>query len=678
MASDNIDTYGVLAGNIVNLNFGNSKITGDLGSFNPITGPGTASVSGSINIGASINSALVNASFIYSSIMGYTPDTIISAPDIGGLTFTPGVIQLSNIGGVTVSGATPQITLDGYGSYLFQIPNGGITTDPTLAPVFFNLINGALASDVYWAINGDVNLQTIGNTTSFAGTVLCQGNITAGVSSSSAGGLLAFASSPAGIVTLNQNLIVCRSSQIILDNISTDYINIETNLADNHAIRINAANANGGILITAGFGGIEIDTTNSISMNAGAASNLSTTLGNLALQSQPSLVNIDGGSGVNIGCDNNMANTIIPIITPVVNIGTSASSKTIDIGNSTGSTQVNINSGTGGINVNSNTGKTQIVSNNTSVDAIRLDTSGSTGGIFASTGSGGAILNTGTGKTQIISNNTSVDAVRFDTSGSSGGIFLAAGANGISIGNDGIAHPIVIGNTTGATNVIVQSGTGGVAIDAPSGSAINIGNNAGVGVNIGNSSSTTPVNIHSGTFGITIGNDANSGEIQMGNGSSGKTITIGNNNAGSKLITRWETGGWIKHQQNPIALQDSNVGLVATSDILTALFTGPISTPALTANRTLQLDSAANIISALVNAKDNDALDFSIVNVSTALDFNYSLLMGSGGTMIGNNVVYPTNNSVIGGTGTYIQSNSVLFRLVINVTSTSYIVYRIA
>ena len=480
MASDNIDAYGVIAGNVLDLNSGNSKITGDVGSFNAITGSGTVNVSGTIYTSTSINDVLTNASYLYSLFIGLTPDTTTSAADIGGLTFNPGINALTNAG-VTIGGATPQVTLDGNGTFIFQVPNGDLTTDPTSDQVYFNFLNGAVASNIYWVVSGDVIIQTIsGNTTKFAGIVLCQGNITVGTDSSCASGLIAFSASPDGVVTLNQNKVVSRYFRAIYDQgVINGYINMESTLSDNQAVQINASNINGGILINSGFGGIEIDTTNAISMNANAGSNLSTTLGNVLLQSEPGLVNLDGGAGINIGCDNNLANTVTPIVTPIINIGTSSSAKTISIGNSTGTTAVTMTAGSGDVDINSSSGQVHIMGNNSASDAIKLDASSGTNGVTVLSGSSGVTVNSGSGKTQIVSTNTSVDAIRLDSSGGSGGVFLAAGSSGISLGNDGVDHPVVFGNTVGASSITAQSGSGGIALNANSGKALVTSSNTG-------------------------------------------------------------------------------------------------------------------------------------------------------------------------------------------------------
>lgn len=138
---------------------------------------------------------------------------------------------------------------------------------------------------------------------------------------------------------------------IFYDVVSNGYVNVESQLADNQALKINASNTNGGIIITAGLGGILANTTNAISFNGAAASNFTTSNGNLSLNATSGLVNIDAGSGINIG----NGSTTNPIL-----IGTSNYLKNITIGSTYTTSTTTINSGTGGIAIGNNTNAGEI------------------------------------------------------------------------------------------------------------------------------------------------------------------------------------------------------------------------------------------------------------------------------------------------------------------------------
>jgi hypothetical protein len=129
-----------------------------------------------------------------------------------------------------------------------------------------------------------------------------------------------------------------------LNIISDGYVNVESLLSDNQALKLQASDPNGGIIMNAGFGGITVNSGNTIALNADAASHFTTTMGNLTLESTIGLVNIDGAAGINIGND---------AITDIIDIGSSAIARDLIVGNNTGATSVIIRSGTGKINLNS-------------------------------------------------------------------------------------------------------------------------------------------------------------------------------------------------------------------------------------------------------------------------------------------------------------------------------------
>lgn len=266
--------YGVIAGDVVVANSGESTIMGNLSSLNPVTGSGTLVVTRQYNIGELVTSARSQ----YESFMSLTPDTKSSDSNIGGQTFTPGTHLLDN---ANVSIINDTVTLDGSGQYVFQIPNGGLITTTITADVSFNFINGATASNVYWMIDGDVNIQSQnGNITAFAGSVISQGNITLGTDSTSDGTMAALTAivtdstsdrtmaAPAvtGIVTLNSNVIIAQSLQQLLDNVAGNYLIIVNNVADSEAIQVNASNVNGGISFKSGLGGISSESTGTITL----------------------------------------------------------------------------------------------------------------------------------------------------------------------------------------------------------------------------------------------------------------------------------------------------------------------------------------------------------------------------------------------------------------------------
>ena len=415
------------------------------------------------------------------------------------------------------------------------------------------------------------------------------------------------------------------------------YIELNSSLADNGAIRLFASNSAGGIDVDAGLGGIKMDTTNGLLLGAAAASNFTTTNGNLELEATNSgaggLINIDADSGLNIGADasTNATNT------PIINIGSSATAKTITVGNQTSTTTLALQGGTGGVDIDT-TGQFNITSSSTTADAIKFNTSG---GIDADA----------TGTINFSTASSVGGAITLDAAFGGGGITISSGIQGIAVNSNG--GLIGIGHWSGGN---VEIGTAAVART----------------LTLGNVTSTTSVVLNSGTGGITIGNNTNSGEIQIGNVSNAKTLIVGNNTGSSRLFTRWGTGGNVKYQGAETSLTDSSQTLTMTHLLTQILTIGP------TANRTLTMPTAADAVSAINNVQVNDSIDFTILHTTTsASDPFITLAMGSGGSSVGFLDIHPKTNNA----GTYFGSGSATFRLrYTNVTASSeaYTLYRIS
>ena len=171
---------------------------------------------------------------------------------------------------------------------------------------------------------------------------------------------------------------------LFIDLSTPGYLNLESTLSDNQAVTINASDINGGIRVLSGIGGILVGTTNAIALNAAAASNFTTTNGNLTLEATAGLVNIDAVSGINIG---NNATT-----TPIL-IGTSANVKTVEIGNSTGTSSTTINAGTFGVIIgnNANSGEVHIASIN-SDKTVHIGNGSTFSRVFLRYGEGGGLI----------------------------------------------------------------------------------------------------------------------------------------------------------------------------------------------------------------------------------------------------------------------------------------------
>lgn len=516
------------------------------------------------------------------------------------------------------------------------------------------------------------------------------------------------------------------------DNIFNDgRINIESTLADNQAIIINASNTVGGVVIQSGTGSTSVSSTNAILLTAGAQSEFMTTAGNLVFDSA-ALINLTAVSGVNIGADT---------VSAPVNIATGSAAKDVTIGNSTGASSTSIMTGTGGFTVDSNseisldasgaasnftlasTGNAQdltIALTGATDSSIHLSSTGTGADAICLTTSAGGIQFNSTGMINIISDLNSGGAITLDTSSSGGGITLSSGSFGfivqvafgglcnigndtstgdINIGTGASERDVVVGSTTNASSTTLQSGTGGLSLTSTdavtinatgalelnsSSSAVSVGNNTsaqniniGTGAGskslaLGSTNSGSSTSISAGTGGLTIGNDANSGEIQIGNVSQDKSIIVSNNSSNTRLVTRWGNSGNIKHQPAESTFGDFN-NAASMFNVRSQILTVPP-----TADRTMTLPDASTVVGDWSGTQVNDCFDFSIINNSTdANAANVTVVMGSGGTAVGDMVVRSRSNTA----NDFYTSGSGLFRLrVTNITASSeaYTVYRLA
>jgi len=116
-------------------------------------------VDGSINTGAAVAGVETDARSTYDSLMSATQGVPTGLDLAGTNTITPGVYT---IGATTLNGV---LTLDGAGTYIFR----GDSSNPTNGAGTMNLINGAVACNVFWAIPTSM---TIGTGSHIEGTII--------------------------------------------------------------------------------------------------------------------------------------------------------------------------------------------------------------------------------------------------------------------------------------------------------------------------------------------------------------------------------------------------------------------------------------------------------------------------------------------------------------------------
>lgn len=240
-------------------------------------------------------------------------------------------------------------------------------------------------------------------------------------------------------------------NDLFFESGNTGYVFLQSALSDNKAVQINASNPNGGIEITSNFGGTNITSTNSIQLNGGAACEFRTSNGNLELQAQAGLCNIDGLAGINVG---NTGGVYLKSKTGV-NIDTTNAPISLDASGADCNFTLNANDAqTLAIAVLGHTGgKLHLLSQGTQDNSIRIE---SLGGLDYD----------GQGPINFATASPTSGAITLDAFFGGGGIVLSSGAQGIAINSNGGA--LGIGHFSGGDMFI---GTAGVA------RAILLGNN---------------------------------------------------------------------------------------------------------------------------------------------------------------------------------------------------------
>lgn len=256
---------------------------------------------------------------------------------------------------------------------------------------------------------------------------------------------------------------------LFLDFVTEGYVNVESQLADNQAVKIRASNPNGGIDVDAGLGGVTVDTTNSISLDAGAASNFTAAVGDLQLEATAGVVNLVAGTGVNVGSAG----------TPVVNVVAGTGGFNVD---TSGAVSLDASGAASNLTLattgdgqdltiallGSTASRIVLLSQGTGDDSVRVE---SLGGIDADV----------SGPINLATSSTAGGAITLDTAFGGGGIVLSAGSQGIAInstsgvvgighwsgsdvyvGTAAVARNVVVGNTVAGTRIFVRYGAAGL------------------------------------------------------------------------------------------------------------------------------------------------------------------------------------------------------------------------
>jgi len=178
--------FEVLAGSGVT-NTGKTNVTGNLGVSpgTAVTGFGPGTVSGTISTGvaSAAGAAQNDLTIAYNNAQGLTLCPITVSGDLGGLTLAPGLYKSTS--SLAITGT---LYLDAQGNanavFIFQIAS----TLTTASGANVVLVNGAQASNVFWAVGSSA---TLGTNSIFRGTIMAYASITITTGATLDGGALA-------------------------------------------------------------------------------------------------------------------------------------------------------------------------------------------------------------------------------------------------------------------------------------------------------------------------------------------------------------------------------------------------------------------------------------------------------------------------------------------------------
>lgn len=191
-------SFAVLAGQSIS-NTGASVVTGDMGVApgTSVTGvPPLVLTGGALHVADAVaDQAQSDLTTAYNSAAGRSTVTDVTGQDLGGKTFTSGVV--SHTSGMQLTGT---VTLDAQGDPSAVFIFKAVSTLITAPNATVSLINGASPCNVYWQVGSSTTLDT---GTTFVGTVMSLTSATLATGATVQGRVLA----RNGSVTLDTNVI---------------------------------------------------------------------------------------------------------------------------------------------------------------------------------------------------------------------------------------------------------------------------------------------------------------------------------------------------------------------------------------------------------------------------------------------------------------------------------------
>lgn len=423
-----------------------------------------------------------------------------------------------------------------------------------------------------------------------------------------------------------------------------------------NAVRIQADDAAGGIDVDAGTGGITIDSTDAISIDAAAASNFTTSAGDLSLISSAGSVNITGaqdaadaivltasaggidllatgeagqdidisntGGSVNITATEDAANAIYIH----ANGGTSETIK-IHADQGTGTSSIALLSDAGGINLTS-TGL---------ANAAAIALQSTAGGIDADAALQINIASS-QNATDAIRVNASAGGIDIDAAGAAGEditIDNAAGSVGISAG-EAIEDSINIESTAGGVNILASGASAGLDIDiVATGSSINLTSTEAVAsaIVITASDADGGISVDAGSNGISIGTSADCTPLAIGD--IAPTVSRSTTISGGTVVTASVTDTLDLAPDGATTNADSvktvniNTGTVAVGQLLTNIASGAVTS----GTHTTSIDSgnvtAGTVVTNISTGTGTKTVNLGNADANTTLNLDATLAINN-------------------------------------------------
>ncbi len=580
----------------------------------------------------SVTSSLFNVngsgeSLTLTTTGGGTQQTIISSAGTG-----VDAIQInasSVTGGIDLNAGSGGVTIDTTGSLSLD---AGITSNFTIATG--NLTLAATTNSVVVTAGQSFTVDSTGGISLDAGIA---SNLT-----TATGNLTLAATTNSVVVTAGQAFTVDSTGGISLDagtasNLTTATGDLTLSATSNSvvitgaeaavdAIQLNATTTGGGIDVNASSGGITVDTTGSLSLDAGTASNLTTATGNLTLAATTNSVVVTAGQAFTVDTTGGIsldAGTASNLTTATGDLTLSATANSVIITGAEAAVdaiQLNATTTGGGIDVNASSG------------GITVDTTGSLS-LDAGTASN---LTTATGDLTLAAttNSVAVSAGQNCTVDATGGISLDAqtSSNFTVTGNaqsltiatlgGGSQQTIISSAGIGSSAVSISGSVGGVAISGAAASSMT----TSVGAITMNGKTGVDVQYNS----VSQANFSNDGTLTL-KASEPYTITHAANGTGDDL-TISQTGG----VDASLLLTSAGTG----ADAIGLSATGTGGGISISANNTLALTASTINIARNSSNPVNIGFTNSETNVFGNLTVSGNLLIN--GTTVTNNATVNT------------------------------------